>query len=143
MFTVSFFGSKSIDEKTKNKLKKLIYNTITEEKNIEFLVTCDGDFDAIVLQCLKEAKKELIYHAFYITCVLTSKSNNSSNEFSVFYDDANATFQKDEKLQKAINIINRSCICVFNLDDNSDYVQKALRYVKEIDKPYLNISDWA
>ena len=140
MFTVSFFGSQSIDFNTKNKLKKIILDII-KKQNTEFLITNDNDFNNCAFQILKDIENGSNYYNFFITFVSSEKNENYNNDFAVFYYDKNDIFEKDRKLKRAINIINRSDICIFCINDDI-YVQKALDYADDINKSYIILLEW-
>ncbi len=149
--TVSFFGHRIIEDyqNAENKLYELLRVMMGRgEKEIEFLVGRNGDFDLMTASVVRRLKKEMNVDNVFLTLVLpyeTSELKNNTEAFENFYDSieiseasADANF-KFAIVARNREMVDRSDIVVAYVKNKSGGAYQALEYAEKNEKRVVNL----
>ncbi len=151
-FVVCFFGHRRIYDVTliERALQEIICTLIREKEYVVFLVGREGEFDQLTSSVVKQMQRELTdlnsVHTLVMPYIKKSYLNNEK-AYSEYYDlieisekAANA-HPKSAILIRNKEMIDRSSLCVFYVEDNFGGAAKALTYAKKRGKKIINIYD--
>lgn len=122
IFTVSFFGHRSIDRyrEVEQEVSRIVRSLIRDHEYVDFLVGRDGDFDQIVTAEVRRAKRD-VYDAnsslIWVMPYHKAEYKRNQESFDSYYDEVEICSESDGAYPKAaIQIRNRSMV------DRSDLV---------------------
>lgn len=148
---VSFFGHRFIDDlqTVEQKLYELLRIIMSRgDREIEFLVGRNGDFDLIATSVIKRLKKELNAENVFLTLVLpyeTAELRNNTEAFEDFYDSIEISeASADKNFKYAItarnrDMIDRSDMVVVYVKNQSGGAYQSLRYAEKNEKRIINL----
>ena len=149
--TVSFFGHRFIDDSqtVEQKLYELLRIIISRgDREVEFLVGRNGDFDMIATSVIRRLKKEINAKNVFLTLVLpyeTAELRNNTEAFENFYDSIEISEASvDKNFKYAItarnrDMIDRSDMVVVYVKNQSGGAYQSLRYAEKNDKRIINL----
>lgn len=151
-FVVCFFGHRYIDNvcAVENKLEEIVKELILQKEYVVFLVGREGEFDQIVSSVIKRAQREITdlnnIHTLVMPYVKKSYLDNEKS-YNEYYDlieiseKAAAAHPKAAISIRNKEMIDRSALCVFYVEENFGGAAKALAYAKKREKKIINIYD--
>lgn len=149
--TVSLFGHRFIDDSqtVEQKLYELLRIIISRgDREVEFLVGRNGDFDLIATSVIRRLKKELNAENVFLTLVLpyeTAELRNNTEAFENYYDSIEISeASADKNFKYAItarnrDMIDRSDTVVVYVKNQSGGAYQSLRYAEKNDKRIINL----
>lgn len=149
--TVSFFGHRIIDDSqtVEQKLYELLRIIISRgDREVEFLVGRNGDFDLIATSVIRRLKKEINSENVFLTLVLpyeTAELRNNTEAFEDFYDSIEISEASvDKNFKYAItarnrDMIDRSDMVVVYVKNQSGGAYQSLRYAEKNEKKIVNL----
>lgn len=149
--TVSFFGHRIIDDylTAEQKLYELLRIIISRgDREVEFLVGRNGDFDLMTASVVRRLKKELNAENVFLTLVLpyeTAELRNNAEAFETYYDSIEISeASADKNFKYAItarnrDMIDRSDMVVVYVKNQSGGAYQSLRYAEKNDKRIINL----
>lgn len=149
--TVSFFGHRFIDDSqtVEQKLYELLRIIISRgDREVEFLVGRNGDFDMIATSVIRRLKKEINAENVFLTLVLpyeTAELRNNTEAFENYYDSIEISeASADKNFKYAItarnrDMIDRSDTVVVYVKNQSGGAYQSLRYAEKNDKRIINL----
>lgn len=149
--TVSFFGHRFIDDSqtVEQKLYELLRIIISRgDREVEFLVGRNGDFDLMIASVTRRLKKELNAENVFLTLVLpyeTAELRNNTEAFEHFYDSIEISeASADKNFKYAItarnrDMIDRSDMVVVYVKNQSGGAYQSLIYAEKNDKRIINL----
>lgn len=149
--TVSLFGHRIIEDylTVEAKLYELL-RIITERGNreIEFLVGRNGDFDLMAASVIRKLKKETGSVNIFLTLVLpyeTAELRNNIESFESYYDSIEiCEASADQNFKYAIvarnrDMVDRSNMVVVYVKNESGGAYQALKYAEKNQKRIINL----
>lgn len=149
--TVSFFGHRLIEDcqTVESKLYELLRIIIQKEnREIEFLVGRNGDFDLMAASVVRKLKKETGCEDVFLTLVLpyeTAELRNNTEAFESYYDsveicEASAlSAPKFAIIARNKNMIDRSDLVIVCVRNESGGAFQALKYAQKSQKRTINL----
>lgn len=149
--TVSLFGHRIIDDylTAEQKLYELLRIIMSRgDREVEFLVGRNGDFDLIATSVIRRLKREINVENVFITLVLpyeTAELRNNTEAFETFYDSIEISeASADKNFKYAItarnrDMIDRSDMVVVYVKNQSGGAYQSLRYAEKNDKRIINL----
>lgn len=149
--TVSLFGHRIIDDSqtVEQKLYELLRIIMSRgDREVEFLVGRNGDFDMIATSVIRRLKKEINSENVFLTLVLpyeTAELRNNTEAFENFYDSIEISeASADKNFKFAItarnrDMIDRSDMVVVYVKNKSGGAYQSLRYAEKNDKRIINL----
>ena len=149
--TVSFFGHRFIDDSqtVEQKLYELLRIIISRgDREVEFLVGRNGDFDLVAASVVRRLKKELNVENVFLTLVLpyeTAELRNNAEAFENYYDSIEISeASADKNFKYAItarnrDMIDRSDTVVVYVKNQSGGAYQSLRYAEKNVKKIVNL----
>lgn len=149
--TVSVFGHRIIDnsQTVEQKLYELLRIIMSRgDREVEFLVGRNGDFDLMTASVVRRLKKELNAENVFLTLVLpyeTAELRNNTEAFENFYDSIEISeASADKNFKFAItarnrDMIDRSDMVVVYVKNQSGGAYQSLRYAEKNDKRIINL----
>lgn len=149
--TVSLFGHRFIDDSqtVEQKLYELLRIIISRgDREVEFLVGRNGDFDLIATSVIRRLKKEINSENVFLTLVLpyeTAELRNNTEAFENYYDSIEISeASADKNFKYAItarnrDMIDRSDTVVVYVKNQSGGAYQSLRYAEKNEKKIVNL----
>lgn len=149
--TVSLFGHRFIDvsQTVEQKLYELLRIIMSRgDREVEFLVGRNGDFDLMTASVVRRLKKELNAENVFLTLVLpyeTAELRNNTEAFENYYDSIEISeASADKNFKYAItarnrDMIDRSDMVVVYVKNQSGGAYQSLRYAEKNDKRIINL----
>lgn len=149
--TVSLFGHRIIDDylTAEQKLYELLRIIMSRgDREVEFLVGRNGDFDLIATSVIRRLKREINAENVFITLVLpyeTAELRNNTEAFETFYDSIEISeASADKNFKYAItarnrDMIDRSDMVVVYVKNQSGGAYQSLRYAEKNEKKIVNL----
>lgn len=149
--TVSLFGHRIIEDYqfVENKLYELLRIVMQKEnREIEFLVGRNGDFDLMAASVIRKLKKEMGNENAFLTLVLpyeTAELRNNTEAFESYYDSIEiCEASADCNFKYAIvarnrDMIDRSDMVVVYVKTESGGAYQALKYAEKNQKRIINL----
>lgn len=149
--TVSLFGHRFIDDSqtVEQKLYELLRIIISRgDREVEFLVGRNGDFDLVAASVVRRLKKELNVENVFLTLVLpyeTAELRNNAEAFENYYDSIEISeASADKNFKYAItarnrDMIDRSDTVVVYVKNQSGGAYQSLRYAEKNEKQIVNL----
>lgn len=149
--TVSLFGHRFIDDSqtVEQKLYELLRIIMSRgDREVEFLVGRNGDFDLMTASVVRRLKKEINAENVFLTLVLpyeTAELRNNTEAFENFYDSIEISEASvDKNFKYAItarnrDMIDRSDMVVVYVKNQSGGAYQSLRYAEKNEKKIVNL----
>lgn len=149
--TVSLFGHRFIDDSqtVEQKLYELLRIIMSRgDREVEFLVGRNGDFDLMTASVVRRLKKEINAENVFLTLVLpyeTAELRNNTEAFENFYDSIEISEASvDKNFKYAItarnrDMIDRSDLVVVYVENQSGGAYQSLKYAEKNDKRIINL----
>ncbi len=149
--TVSLFGHRIIDDSqtVEQKLYELLRIIMSRgDREVEFLVGRNGDFDLMTASVVRRLKKEINAENVFLTLVLpyeTAELRNNTEAFENFYDSIEISeASADQNFKFAIvarnrDMIDRSDMVVVYVKNQSGGAFQSLRYAEKNEKRIINL----
>lgn len=149
--TVSFFGHRLIEDyhTVESKLYELLRIIIQKEnREIEFLVGRNGDFDLMVTSVIRKLKKEFCSDNVYLNLVMpyeTAELRDNAEAFEDYYDSVEiCEASADCNFKYAIvarnrDMIDRSDVVIVYVKNKSGGAFQALKYAQKSKKRIINL----
>lgn len=148
---VSFFGHRFIDDSqtVEQKLYELLRIIMSRgDREVEFLVGRNGDFDLMTASVVRRLKKELNAENVFLTLILpyeTAELRNNTEAFENYYDSIEISeASPDKNFKYAIaarnrDMLDRSDMVVVYVKNQSGGAYQSLRYAEKNDKRIINL----
>lgn len=149
--TVSLFGHRIIEDYNfvESKLYELLRIVMQKEnREIEFLVGRNGDFDQMAASVIRKLKKETGNENVFLTLVLpyeTAELRNNTESFESYYDSieiceasAECSF-KYAIVARNRDMIDRSDMVVVCVKNESGGAYQSLKYAEKNQKRIINL----
>lgn len=148
-YTVSLFGHRMIEDylTVESKLYELLRVVMQKnDRELEFLVGRNGDFDLMAASVIRKLKRETGNDNIYLTLVLpyeTTELRNNTEAFESYYDsieisDANGNF-KYAIVARNRAMIDRADLVVFYVKHESGGAYQSLKYAEKNEKRIINL----
>ena len=150
-YTVSLFGHRIIEDynTVESKLYELLRIIMQKEnREIEFLIGRNGDFDLMAASVTRKLKKETGNENVFLTLVLpyeTAELRNNAESFESYYDSieiceasAGCNF-KFAIVARNRDMIDRSDTVVVYVKNESGGAYQALKYAEKNQKRIINL----
>lgn len=149
--TVSLFGHRIIDDyqTVEQKLYELLRIIMSRgDREVEFLVGRNGDFDLISTSVIRRLKKEMNTDSVFLTLVLpyeTAELRNNAEAFENYYDSIEISeASADRNFKYAIvarnrDMVDRSDMVVVYVKNQSGGAYQSLRYAEKNEKRIINL----
>lgn len=149
--TVSLFGHRIIDDylTAEQKLYELLRIIMSRgDREVEFLVGRNGDFDLMTASVVRRLKREMNSENVFLTLVLpyeTAELRNNTEAFENFYDSIEISeASADKNFKYAItarnrDMIDRSDMVVVYVKNQSGGAYQSLRYAEKNEKKIVNL----
>lgn len=150
-YTVSLFGHRIIEDynTVESKLYELLRIVMQKEnREIEFLVGRNGDFDLMAASVIRKLKKETGNDDVFLTLVLpyeTAELRNNTESFENYYDSIEiCETSADCNFKYAIvarnrDMIDRSDMVVVYVKNEFGGAYQALKYAEKNQKRIINL----
>ncbi len=148
-YTVSLFGHRTIENylTVESKLYELL--RIVMQKNnreLEFLVGRNGDFDLMAASVIRKLKKETGNDNIYLTLVLpyeTAELRNNTEAFESYYDSIEIS-EATQNFKYAIvarnrDMVDRADLVVVYVKHESGGAYQSLKYAEKNEKRIINL----
>lgn len=149
--TVSLFGHRIIEDY--NAVERKLYELLRivmqrRNREIEFLIGRNGDFDLMAASLIRKLKKETGNDNVFLILVLpyeTAELRNNTESFESYYDSIEINETKGRKSYKyAIpsrnkNMIDRSDMVIFFVKNETGGAYQALKYAEKNQKRIVNL----
>lgn len=148
-YTVSLFGHRTIENylTIESKLYELL--RIVMQKNnreLEFLVGRNGDFDLMAASVIRKLKKETGNDNIYLTLVLpyeTAELRNNTEAFESYYDSIEIS-EATQNFKYAIvarnrDMVDRADLVVVYVKHESGGAYQSLKYAEKNEKRIINL----
>ena len=116
IYTVSFFGHRKIENPSdiENRLDDILYDIITKNEYVEFLIGRDGDFDLLASSVIKRAIHKYGYGNTSFILVLpymNARYRDNKHSYLAYYDEVEICAESAKAHYKsAIQIRNRKMV---------------------------------
>ena len=146
--TVSLFGHRIIEDyvTVEAKLYELLRIVMQKEnREIEFLVGRNGDFDLMVASTVRKLKKETGNDNVFLTLVLpyeTAELRNNTESFERYYDSIEICDSHNFKyaiVARNRDMIDRSDMVVVYVKNESGGAYQSLKYAEKNQKRIINL----
>lgn len=148
--TVSLFGHRIIEDAqfVEQKLFELLRIIIQGNREVEFLVGRNGEFDLTVASVIRRLKKEIYSENVFLTLVMpyeTAELKNNIEAFESYYDSVEiceACADKNFKQAFAVrnrDMVDRSDLVVVYVKNNSGGAYQTLQYAEKNEKRIVNL----
>lgn len=149
--TVSLFGHRIIDDShiVELKLYELLRIIMSRgDRDVEFLVGRNGDFDLIATSVIRRLKKEINAENVFLTLVLpyeTAELRNNTEAFENYYDSIEiCEASACQNFKYAItarnrDMVDRSDMVVVFVKNQSGGAHQSLRYAEKNEKRIINL----
>ncbi len=148
-FTVSLFGHRSVEDylTVESKLYELLRIVMqNNNRELEFLVGRNGDFDLMAASVIRKLKKETGNDNIYLTLVLpyeTAELKNNTEAFESYYDSIEIS-EATRNYKYAIvarnkDMIERADLVVVYVRHESGGAYQALKYAEKSEKRIINL----
>lgn len=151
IFTVSFFGHRSIDRyrEVEQEVSRIVRSLIRDHEYVDFLVGRDGDFDQIVTAEVRRIKRD-VYDAnsslIWVMPYDKAEYKQNRESFDAYYDEVETCPESDGAYPKAAiqirnrSMVDRSDLVVFYVTHQSGGAFQTMKYAESIGKDMLNIA---
>lgn len=152
IYTVSFFGHREIENPSEieKRLEKLLYDIITQNEYVEFLIGREGEFDLLAASAVRLAVKN--YGCGNTSFILVfpymkAEYRDNKSEYLKYYDEIEICTKSSEVHYKsAIQVRNRSMVDRSNLvvcciQRNSGGAYKTVQYAKKQNCKVVNLAE--
>ena len=148
-YTVSLFGHRTVEDylTVESKLYELL-RIIMKQRNreIEFLVGRNGDFDLMATSVIRKLKKETGNENVFLTLVLpyeNAELRNNTEAFESYYDSIEIS-EATRSYKYAIvarnrGMIDRADLVIVYVKNESGGAYQALKYAEKNEKRIINI----
>lgn len=149
--TVSLFGHRMISnyQAVEQKLYELLRVIMSRgDREVEFLVGRNGDFDLMTASVVRRLKREMNSENVFLTLVLpyeTAELKNNTEAFEDFYDSIEISeASADSNFKFAIvarnrDMIDRSDMVVAYVENKSGGAYQSLKYAEKNEKRIVNL----
>lgn len=148
--TISLFGHRTIEDAQliEQKLYELLRIIIQGNREVEFLVGRNGEFDLMASSVIRRLKKEIYSENVFLTLVLpyeTAELRNNIESFENYYDSIEICEVCGEKNFKSAftirnrDMVDRSDLVVVYVKNNSGGAYQTLRYAEKNEKKFVNL----
>ena len=148
--TVALFGHRTIEDAQpiEQKLYELLRIIIQENREVEFLVGRNGEFDLMASSVIRRLKKEIYSENVFLTLVLhyeTAELRNNIEAFENYYDSieiCEACAEQNFKSAFTIrnrDMVDRSDLVVVYVKNNSGGAYQTLIYAEKSEKRIINL----
>lgn len=146
--TVSLFGHRIIEDyiTVESKLYELLRILMQKEnRELEFLVGRNGDFDLMAASVIRKLKKETGNENVFLTLVLpyeTAELRNNTESFESYYDSIEICDSQNFKyaiVARNHEMIDRSDMVVVYVKNESGGAYQALKYAEKNQKRIINL----
>ena len=148
-YTVSLFGHRTVEDylTVESKLYELLRIIMKQgNREIEFLVGRNGDFDLMAASVIRKLKKETGNENVFLTLVLpyeTAELRNNTEAFESYYDsiEINEATRSYKYAIVARNrgMIDRADLVVVYVKNESGGAYQALKYAEKNEKRIINL----
>jgi hypothetical protein len=151
IFTVSFFGHRSIDRyrEVEQEVSRIVRSLIRDHEYVDFLVGRDGDFDQIVTAEVRRIKRD-VYDAnsslIWVMPYDKAEYKQNRESFDAYYDEVETCPESDGAYPKAAiqirnrSMVDRSDLVAFYVTRQSGGAYQTMKYAESIGKVILNIA---
>lgn len=151
IFTVSFFGHRQLENyyEAENELERIVTELISQKEYVEFLVGRNGEFDQMAASTVRRVRKNFDSSNNALVLVLpymTAEFRDNEDSFHEYYDEIEVCPASDGAHFKAAmqlrnkDMVDRSDLVVFCVDHASGGAWQTLKYAKENEANYINVS---
>ena len=146
--TVSLFGHRIIEDyvTVEAKLYELLRIVMQREnREIEFLVGRNGDFDQMAASVIRKLKKDTGNDNVFLTLVLpyeTAELRNNTEAFESYYDSIEICDSKNFRyaiVERNRDMIDRSDMVVVYVKNESGGAYQSLKYAEKNQKRVVNL----
>lgn len=148
--TVSLFGHRIIEDAqfVEQKLFELLRIIIQGNREVEFLVGRNGEFDLTVASVIRRLKKEIYSENVFLTLVMpyeTAELKNNIEAFESYYDSVEICEAcADKNFKQAFTVrnrdmVDRSDLVVVYVKNNSGGAYQTLQYAEKNEKRIVNL----
>lgn len=148
--TVSLFGHRIIEDAqfVEQKLYELLRIIIQGNREVEFLVGRNGEFDLTVASVIRRLKKEIYSENVFLTLVMpyeTAELKNNIEAFESYYDSVEICEAcADKNFKQAFTVrnrdmVDRSDLVVVYVKNNSGGAYQTLQYAEKNEKRIVNL----
>lgn len=148
--TVSLFGHRTIEDApfVEQKLYELLRIITQNNREVEFLVGRNGEFDLMTASVIRRLKKEINGENVFLTLVLpyeTAEVRNNIESFENYYDSIEICEAcADKNFKQAFSVrnrymVDRSDMVVFFVKNQSGGAYQTLRYAEKNEKKFVNL----
>ena len=148
--TVTLFGHRTIEDAqpVEQKLYELLRIIIQSNREVEFLVGRNGEFDLMASSVIRRLKKENYSENVFLTLVLpyeTAELRNNIESFETYYDSieiCEACAEQNFKSAFTIrnrDMVDRSDLVVVYVKNKSGGAYQTLRYAEKNEKKFVNL----
>lgn len=150
-YTVSLFGHRTIEDylTVESKLYELLRIVVQKNnRELEFLVGRNGDFDLMAASVIRKLKKETDNDDIYLTLVLpyeTAELRNNAEAFESYYNsveicEASALCNpKYAIVARNRDMVDRSDLVVVYVKNESGGAYQSLKYAEKNEKRIINL----
>ena len=148
--TVSLFGHRTIEDAqhVEQKLYELLRILIQNNREVEFLVGRNGEFDLMAASVIRRLKKEINGENIFLTLILpyqTAEVRDNIESFENYYDSieiceacADINFKQAFSVRNR-DMVDRSDVVVFFVKNQSGGAYQTLRYAEKNEKKFVNL----
>lgn len=146
--TVSLFGHRIIEDyiTVESKLYELLRILMQKEnRELEFLVGRNGDFDLMAASVIRKLKKETGNDNVFLTLVLpyqTAELRDNAESFESYYDSIEICDSKNFKyaiVARNREMVDRSDMVVVYVKNESGGAYQSLKYAEKNQKRIINL----
>lgn len=148
--TVSLFGHRTIEDAqlVEQKLYELLRIIMSGNREVEFLVGRNGEFDLMAASVIRRLKKENYSENIFLTLVMpyeTAELRNNLEAFENYYDSieiCEACAEQNFKSAFTIrnrDMVDRSDLVIVYVKNNSGGAYQTLRYAEKNEKKFVNL----
>lgn len=148
-YTVSLFGHRTVEDylTVESKLYEFLRIIMKQgNREIEFLVGRNGDFDLMATSVIRKLKKETGNENVFLTLVLpyeTAELRNNTEAFESYYDSIEIS-EATRSYKYAIvarnrDMVDRSDLAVFYVKNESGGAYQTLKYAEKSGKRIINL----
>ena len=148
-YTVSLFGHRTIENylTVESKLYELLRIVMQKDnRELEFLVGRNGDFDLMAASVIRKLKRETGNDNIYLTLVLpyeTAELRNNTEAFESYYDSIEIS-EATQNFKYAIvarnrDMVDRADLVVVYVKHESGGAYQSLKYAEKNEKRIINL----
>lgn len=152
IYTVSFFGHRRVENPSEieNRLDDILYDIITRNEYVEFLIGRNGDFDLLASSVIKRAIHKYGYGNTSFTLVLPYMDaiyRDNKHSYLAYYDEVEICAESAKAHYKsAIQIRNRkmaerSDLVICYIQHKSGGAYKTIQYAKKLNCEIVDLAE--